>query len=72
MSDNVPHARQQTAVNCFPTEVRIAWREYTDSNDYTNRERIPYNKWVQMQEFLEIRDIKPIDAADSNLKYQAL
>jgi hypothetical protein len=58
-------------IDPFPREVCDAFYAFIQAPSYVNRERIPYSKWVQMSVFLDQPDLKPENAADSNLKHQA-
>jgi hypothetical protein len=62
----------QAAVDPFPPSIRTEFSQWIEAPGYTNRERIPYTKWVRMQVFLDDKDLKPENAADSNTKFRAL
>jgi len=48
MLANIQHSKQQVAVKGFLAKVQIAWREFTDLNDYTNHKRIPYDSLLMI------------------------
>jgi hypothetical protein len=60
------------SINPFPSDVRLAFQEYIQSEGYVNRERIEYSKWRQMHIFLDNPTIKAENAVESNLKHRAL
>ena len=61
-----------TSINPFPNDTRSAFQVFIQAPAYTNRERIPYEKWRQMHIYLDRPDLKPETPADSNLKHRAV
>ena len=61
-----------TSINPFPNDVRTAFNTFIHSTSYSNRERIPYERWRQMHFFIDDPTLKAESPIEANLKHRAL
>jgi hypothetical protein len=60
------------SINPFPNDTRTAFQTSIQRPGYSNRERIPYEKWRQIHIYLDNPSLKAEGASESRLKHRAL